>query len=53
MAQISDLKVTETDLKLFLEMYGHQLIDSRLLLVNIELVLISSVFRRIVTILNM
>lgn len=28
-AVISDLKVTETDLKLFLEMYGHQLIDSR------------------------
>ncbi|KAI3444762.1 hypothetical protein Pfo_001427 [Paulownia fortunei] len=28
-AVISDLKVTETDLKLFLEMYGQQSIDSR------------------------
>ncbi|XP_011089870.1 E3 ubiquitin-protein ligase BRE1-like 1 [Sesamum indicum] len=28
-AMISDLKVTEKDLKLFLEMYGHQLVDSR------------------------
>ncbi|KAL0464585.1 UNVERIFIED_CONTAM: E3 ubiquitin-protein ligase BRE1-like 1 [Sesamum latifolium] len=27
--KISDLKATEKDLKLFLEMYGHQLVDSR------------------------
>lgn len=29
-AQISDLKVTDTELKLFLEMFGLQSVDSRL-----------------------